>query len=540
MSRSNQPIAKSPRPRPIQARAMPTGKIRPVRAAHPMPVRSRSIPIQAYPQPKIRRWWIGVGISAIIGMIGLCGVASLMLLAAYGRGIPANVQTLGIPIGGLSVAEAANHLRLEWRVITLIDPQTDQTWNVTPSQLGIALDAETTAQRADEQRGFSLFPRPITIQPALMVDLDAVRIGLDSLRATLETPAQNAGIRLINGSIEGTPPINGRALDLDATLAPLRENAAQALAEGQLMLVMFETQPAITDSAPLIAQAGALLLNQFTVRVFDPVTGDSVYWAEAPDIWSQWLTLNADPAQPTGFRLDLDALQTRAFLERQAASALDETRYLDYDKAVSALQAAIASGRTDATIRVYHRDRTHTVQAGETIISIAWDYGVPYPWVERANPGVSVLAIGQTITIPSADQFFPFEPIPDKRIEVSLTEQRTRVYENGALKWDWGASTGIASSPTWPGVYQVLLRETNAYAGNWNLWMPYFIGVYQPVPEANFTNGFHGFPTRGGGQLLWQNSIGTRVTYGCILLNNTNAQLLYEWVENGVIVEILR
>jgi lipoprotein-anchoring transpeptidase ErfK/SrfK len=475
-----------------------------------------------------------------MGSIALCSVVSLMIFAAYGRGIPPNTYTLGIDLGGLSASEAADRLRSDWQVITLIDPETEQTWNVDPSQLGITLDPEATAQRADQARGFEALLRPITIEPVLMIDLDAMQNGLDSLRADLETPARNAGIQVINGAIEATPPINGRALDLDVTLAPLYENAAQALSDGHLMLVMFSTQPAITDSGPLIAQVGSLLLNQLTVRVFDPVTGDSVYWAEVPETWGSWLTLTPDPAHPTGFRLDLDTMQTRAFLERQAAANLDDTRYLDYDRAVSALQAAIIAGQTETMIRVYHRDRTHTVQAGETIISIAWDYGVPYPWVERANPGVSTLTIGQTLTIPSPDQFFPFEPIPDKRIEVSLSEQRTRVYENGALKWDWGSSTGIASSPTWPGVYQVLLREENAYAGNWNLWMPYFIGVYQPVPNAAFTNGFHGFPTRGGGQLLWQNSIGTRVTYGCILLNNTNAQLLYNWVENGVIVEILR
>jgi lipoprotein-anchoring transpeptidase ErfK/SrfK len=34
------------------------------------------------------------------------------------------------------------------------------------------------------------------------------------------------------------------------------------------------------------------------------------------------------------------------------------------------------------------------------------------------------------------------------------------------------------------------------------------------------------------------NSLGTRVTYGCILLSNENIQLLYQWAEAGVVVEI--
>jgi lipoprotein-anchoring transpeptidase ErfK/SrfK len=37
---------------------------------------------------------------------------------------------------------------------------------------------------------------------------------------------------------------------------------------------------------------------------------------------------------------------------------------------------------------------------------------------------------------------------------------------------------------------------------------------------------------------LWTNNLGTRVTYGCILLSSENATQLYNWAENGVIVEI--
>ena len=54
----------------------------------------------------------------------------------------------------------------------------------------------------------------------------------------------------------------------------------------------------------------------------------------------------------------------------------------------------------------------------------------------------------------------------------------------------------------------------------------------------DFMNGFHGFPTRGDKQLLWTNSLGHPVTFGCILLSNDNAKKLYDWADQGVIVEI--
>jgi hypothetical protein len=87
-------------------------------------------------------------------------------------------------------------------------------------------------------------------------------------------------------------------------------------------------------------------------------------------------------------------------------------------------------------------------------------------------------------------------------------------------------------------VFQVQSHDSNAYAASWDLWMPYFIGIYRPVPTAAFMNGFHGFPTRDGTSLLWTGNLGYPVTYGCILLSTYNASVLYDWADAGVVVEI--
>jgi lipoprotein-anchoring transpeptidase ErfK/SrfK len=111
-------------------------------------------------------------------------------------------------------------------------------------------------------------------------------------------------------------------------------------------------------------------------------------------------------------------------------------------------------------------------------------------------------------------------------------------YENGAVKWEWPVSTGITSSPAAPGIFQIQSHDLNAYAANWDLWMPHFMGIYRPVPTSDFMNGFHGFPTRNGSTLLWTDDLGHRVTYGCILISSDNAITLYDWAEEGVVVEI--
>ncbi len=298
--------------------------------------------------------------------------------------------------------------------------------------------------------------------------------------------------------------------------------------------------PMIGADSPLYEEASRLMNSPLSVRVFDPVTGDSVYWEAMPSEWGKWVSVAQSPDSPLGYAFWADDAPLHDFLTQRAQSNLDATRTLNFDEGVLSLQNALTKGDlTGAWVQVRHQERVHTVQAGESLTSIAWDYGVPYLYIQNLNGGQTTFGIGQQVLIPPADLFLTLPVVPNKRIEISISQQVTRVYEDGQLLYEWASSTGISDSPTWTGVYQVMFRELNAYASNWNLYMPYFIGVYQPVPNADFTNGFHGFPTRGGGQLLWENSLGRRVTYGCILLNTQNIQWLYEWADVGVVVRII-
>lgn len=112
-----------------------------------------------------------------------------------------------------------------------------------------------------------------------------------------------------------------------------------------------------------------------------------------------------------------------------------------------------------------------------------------------------------------------------------------RVYENGEQVHEFIVSTGIATSPTFPGVYQVRTHELSAYASNWDLTMPHFLGIYEAWP--GFMNGIHSLPTLSNGRILWGNVLGGPASYGCIILSLENAELLYQWAEDGVVVEII-
>lgn len=509
-------------------------------AAPNSPQRSTRPPAKKQVRTSQWQWWVWIPISA--GVVLLSSLIAVLFgaMLIFNASILPGVQVGDVALGGLSESEAAQKLNREWDSLTLRDGE--RVWSVDALAIGVMLDAATTAEQAltqGRQAGLQALTGSVDIAPVVLVNEGALRDELTRMGDIINIAAVNAGVTLVNGRVQATPPQNGRRLDVAATVNQFVANPAAELTDGAFDLVMQSVTPAVTDASHIVAQAEALLSHPLDMRVFDPVSGDSMYWSVAPDDWGQWLVASPNPDSPVGLSLTMADAPLRAYLQRQA-DTLGGSRTLDMDAAAAAIQRAIQSGRPpQADVIVMHTARTHTVQAGESITSIAWDYGIPYLYIIQANGGIENVNVGQQITIPAADAFLLEPVVADKRIVVSISQQKTWVYENGALKWEWLSSTGIADSPTWPGVYQVISKETNAYAGNWDLWMPNFIGVYQPVPNANFTNGFHGFPTRGGGQLLWENSLGRRVTYGCILVNNVNSQLLFDWAEIGVVVEIL-
>ena len=502
-------------------------------------------PVQEPPQPK-RRWGLFFTVFLILFLVGAIASAGLFvfLYARSDRIIP-GVQVAGVELGGRTTAEAIATLENQWRQQSIVLQAGEQTWQASAVELGISLNAEATAQQAYLQgRSVNGIESILTsggrfeVRPVWEFNPAAAEAYFQWLAPAVDQGAVDAGVRIVNGRAEVVPPVSGQELDIAATMNNLRPGPIAVLANGRLDLVTRPVAPAITDTSAVAAAANELLATNITIHAFDPITGENTDGVVTPEMWSSWLSLEVLDATNGQFDWAVDELALQDFLAVQAQSFGAE-RYLDLSQASAAVAQAINNQQTDVYVRVFHHERQHIVQSGETLSSIGLDYGIPYPWLQEANPElVDGLFVGQTVIIPSPDALLPLPVVQNKRIIVSITQQRVWVYENGSLKWEWAASTGIDDSPTAPGVFQIQSHVDNAYAGNWDLWMPNFMGVYRPVPTSDFMNGFHGFPTRGGSQLLWTNSLGHQVTYGCILLSSENAATLYDWAEEGIVVEI--
>ncbi|MGC8780175.1 MAG: L,D-transpeptidase family protein [Anaerolineae bacterium] len=486
------------------------------------------------------------GLILVIFLIELIGAAAVALWYT-GDAILPGVQAMGLDLGGMTRSQAEAALAQAWQARTITVQAGAVSWTIPIAQLGYRLDAGKMAQLAYEQGRTptsiaALLRRqaPAAIAPIWKLDVGIAVTTLRPLVAGLEMPPQDAAVRIVGATVEETPSASGQAVDLAGGIADLEQHAAQILADGRLSLTVVPLRPRIASLSAAAAQARQLLASGIVIRLYDPVTDQKLVWEVTREEIGATLVLQMTGQGHEGAIWTVDEARLRELLRRKS-EALTSPQYISPQEALPALAKAIMGPRNEVKLRVYHEAREHVVKPGETLSSIADDYGIPYPWIQQANPGLGdSLRSGQKIVIPSQDEMIPLPPVENKRIIVSIKEQKLWAYESGRLKWEWIISTGIPSSPTSPGVFQVQSRDPYAYANNWDLWMPWFVGFYRPVPTSDFMNGFHGFPKRGGTQLIWTNSLGRPVTFGCVLTTTENAKLLYDWAEDGVIVEVRR
>ncbi len=126
--------------------------------------------------------------------------------------------------------------------------------------------------------------------------------------------------------------------------------------------------------------------------------------------------------------------------------------------------------------------------------------------------------------------------LSNKRIEIDISEQHLYAWEEETLIYSFICSTGEPGRDTKPGQYRVRTKTPEAYASLWDLRMPYWLGIY---PVGKYENGIHALPiVRSTGQKMWAGFLGQRVSYGCVVLSDESARLLYNWAEIGTPVII--
>lgn len=494
-------------------------------------------------QPRLTFWVILAALLVLIPLILVS--ATIILFQVFHLNLPGVVifdQSVGLKSYDDTVAwidSYWNHARL----ITLNHPtDPNYAYIVAPQDLGYWVDPVATADAAYaigrdstplEEISAALFGETEIVMPVMYFDEGLARQTLESLAADLAVPPVEASVALQNAAWVALPGSAGKNVDIDATLSALYADAFNIYLTQSVTLQMVDQPPAISDLTPILAEIENVVSRDLTITAYDPITDERYVWSVPAEVKGGWVTVDPQTHE-IGFVIDPD---TVAPLVQVWEDEINNDQSLEINVDPSEVADDWQNNESPIVI-IRHTPTTYRVSTGESLWSISLELGMPMWYILDANEGLTVdnLEAGMDLIIPSKNDLLPLPVIPNKRIVIDISSQRMTVYENGEVRNSYIVSTGIANSPTMAGIFQVQTHELNAYASNWDLYMPHFLGIYEAWP--GFMNGIHGLPLLSSGQRLWASTLGSPASYGCIILDLPAAEDLYYWAEDGVVVEI--
>jgi lipoprotein-anchoring transpeptidase ErfK/SrfK len=161
----------------------------------------------------------------------------------------------------------------------------------------------------------------------------------------------------------------------------------------------------------------------------------------------------------------------------------------------------------------------------------------PVPTETTETPSQLTMQIVDSSSAPDSSSQ-PQAPAPSyggsKLILVDLSQQHMYAYDGDTLVYSFVVSTGMHNA-TKVGTFAVQDKIPNAYGSTWDIWMPNWLGIYY---AGGLENGIHALPILPSGATLWAGFLGTPISYGCVVLDTYDSQLLYDWADVGTPVKI--
>jgi lipoprotein-anchoring transpeptidase ErfK/SrfK len=122
------------------------------------------------------------------------------------------------------------------------------------------------------------------------------------------------------------------------------------------------------------------------------------------------------------------------------------------------------------------------------------------------------------------------KPETQKRIIISLADQKMWVFEGDEIVQRFPVSTGRPGHATPPGCYSVHNRSTRAWSKKYECYMLNWMAV-----TGDGQIGMHALEGH-----AYERHLGHVASHGCIRLSHVNALWLYDWVEIGIPVDIVK
>lgn len=265
---------------------------------------------------------------AVTFMVGILLVSTIYMLGSS-KHILTGVAVNGIDLSGKTVDEASSILTSQMAYsasgkIILMDG--DRSWLATPAELGLFIDARTSAQKALET-GRTLNPLANLIEsvrarymgyniaPTVYFDKNTAQQYLMKVAAEIDRPVVEAGININGIEVTTNPSQAGRTLDIDGTMKVLSVQL-QTLQDGVVPLIIRETPPQLVDAAPLADTARSILSAPLLITVPDASGSDPGPWTIDQATLARVIAIKPNPENPSyPYKIGLDANALRGYLE---------------------------------------------------------------------------------------------------------------------------------------------------------------------------------------------------------------------------------
>jgi LysM repeat protein len=186
----------------------------------------------------------------------------------------------------------------------------------------------------------------------------------------------------------------------------------------------------------------------------------------------------------------------------------------------------------------------YTVRPGDTLSEIARDFDTPMLAILEYNnlPNEETVYAGLELRLPYGPPPLPQDgppvPISNSSFLVSLSRQQCWVFQGERVRERWNCSTGYGEWITRTGTFQVQTMLETAKSGAYRLDMPYWLGIYD---VGEYENGIHGLPVSWEtGEKLWDGLIGQPATFGCAMLDDSDAATLFDLAYLGMPVHVVQ
>jgi len=288
-------------------------------------------------------------ISGVALSLAMTLTFSLGYQAMYRGRILPGVMVAGVDLGGLPPDEAAR--RLEQRLIYLergriVFRDGDRLWQATPAELGLRLEAQTSARQAYQIGREGLFHAladqinaaqgTVHLPAVVIFDQQQAYTYLSHLAAQINQPLREAELRLEGTNVIYNPGQVGRSLDMETTLAALTRQV-QSFQDGEVPLTVREERPRILDAAEQAAALRAALSQPLTLTLPDAQPEDPGPWVIDAATLARLVVIKPESAR---FLISFDTTalhgllqEINAAIRREAQNARfifnDETRQLE-------------------------------------------------------------------------------------------------------------------------------------------------------------------------------------------------------------------